>query len=104
MYILETTDEFDKWLENLKDIRAKAKITVRLQRAEKGNFGDHKSVGGGVSEMRIDEGKGYRAYYTLRGNTVVFMLCGGDKSNQQADIARAVELKGLYDGTQDQPV
>ena len=104
MYILETTDEFDEWLGNLKDIRAKAKIITRLERAGKGNFGDHKSVGGGVSEMRIDEGKGYRAYYTLRGNTLIFMLCGGDKSNQQADIARAIELKGLYNDTQNQPV
>lgn len=104
MYTLKTTDEFDEWLRNLKDIRAKAKITTRLERAEQGNFGDHKSVGGGVSEMRIDEGKGYRAYYTLRGNTLIFMLCGGDKSTQQADITRAIELKGQYDDTQNQPV
>lgn len=94
MYTVETTEIFDEWLAGLTDLRAKARIEARLLRAECGNLGDHKPVGSGVSEMRIDEGKGYRAYYTIRGNTLIFMLCGGDKSTQQADIARAIEMKG----------
>ena len=100
MYTVETTDEFDDWLDKLKDRRARARIQARLTRAETGNLGDHKAVGCGVSEMRIDVGAGYRAYYTLRGNTLVFVLCGGDKSTQQADIRRAIELKGLLNDTQ----
>lgn len=92
-YTIETTPYFDTWLENLKDLRAKAKIIIRLDRAGNGNFGDHKSIGGGISEMRINEGQGYRLYYTMRGNTVIFMLIGGDKSTQPADIAKAHAIK-----------
>lgn len=96
-YIIQTTDIFDKWLLGLKDFRAKAKVLTRLERAAEGNLGDHKAIGNGVSEMRITEGKGYRLYYTIQGNIVVFMLTGGDKSTQQADIAKAIAIKKELD-------
>ena len=86
MYFIEKTVEFDKWFRKLKDVRAKAKILIRLDRLLLGNFGDTKSVGQGVSELRINEGKGYRLYYGREGNEIVILLCGGDKTTQQDDI------------------
>ena len=77
------------WLQALRDIRARAQIEVRLRRVSAGNFGDCKSVGEGVSELRIDLGAGYRVYYAKHGQTLVILLCGGDKSSQQNDIADA---------------
>jgi putative addiction module killer protein len=91
-YIVEQTEPFAKWYSALRDLRAKAAIIRRIIRAENGNLGDVKPVGGDVSEMRIDVGPGYRVYFTVRGSVVVVLLAGGDKSTQQADIKRAVEL------------
>lgn len=91
-YLIEKTESFAKWYTNLRDIKAKAAIFRRIERAENGNLGDIKSVGGGVSEMRIDVGAGYRVYFTLRGGELVILLAGGDKSTQQADIDRAIKL------------
>jgi putative addiction module killer protein len=76
----------------LRDREARARITVRIRRLSLGNPGDVKPVGSGVSEMRIDYGPGYRLYFVRRGDTVVVLLCGGDKRNQDRDIARALEL------------
>ncbi len=86
------TGTFEKWLKKLRDQRAKIAIASRIERVEDGNFGDYRSVGGGVSELRIGVGKGYRAYYTIRRNTVVILLCGGDKSSQQQDIELAQQM------------
>ena len=83
---------FRRWLKGLRDRRAQARIAVRIDRAEEGNFGDHQSVGQGVSEMRVHVGKGYRVYYTTRGNTAMILLCGGDKSSQRRDIERAHQM------------
>ena len=83
------TAPFEKWLKRLRDRLAQGAIIARLKRIRSGNFGDHRSVGGGVSELRIDVGKGYRVYCTIRQKTVVILLCGGDKSSQQNDIQRA---------------
>lgn len=83
------SDTFDRWLRNLRDIRAQAKIEMRIRRASIGNFGDVKPIGNGVSEMRIDYGPGYRVYFMQRGNLVIVLLCGGDKSTQDTDIERA---------------
>ena len=83
---------FRRWLKGLRDRRAQARIAVRIDRAEEGNFGDHQSVGQGVSEMRVHVGKGYRVYYTIRGNTAMILLCGGDKSSQRRDIERAHQM------------
>ncbi|MES2351019.1 MAG: type II toxin-antitoxin system RelE/ParE family toxin [Pseudomonadota bacterium] len=91
MDILQT-ELFSSWFSRLKDRRARACIQVRIDRAEDGNFGDHKSVGNGVSEMRIDYGPGYRVYYTLRGTTMIILLAGGDKSSQAKDIKTAQAL------------
>lgn len=83
---------FDTWLRGLRDRQAVARILLRLERIADGNFGDHKSVGDGVSEMRIDHGPGYRVYYAQRGAVVVILLCGGDKSSQNRDIEKAKQL------------
>jgi putative addiction module killer protein len=83
------TSEFDAWLENLRDSRARAKILTRIQRLELGNAGDVRPVGDGLSEIRIDFGPGYRVYYKQAGKEIVLLLCGGDKSTQDKDIARA---------------
>ncbi len=91
MDILQT-ELFSSWFSRLKDRRARACIQVRIDRAEDGNFGDHKSVGNGVSEMRIDYGQGYRVYYTLRGTTMIVLLAGGDKSSQAKDVKIAQAL------------
>ncbi len=80
---------FDTWLAKLTDERAKAKILARLRRLLAGNEGDWKTVGEGIRELRITEGKGYRVYYAWHGNTIVLLLCGGDKSTQERDIALA---------------
>ncbi|OOF63848.1 type II toxin-antitoxin system RelE/ParE family toxin [Rodentibacter sp. Ppn85] len=89
MYIIEETDIFSKWLENLTDELAIVNIVARIERAKLGNFGDHKSVGDGVFEMRITKGKGYRLYYARKGEITYLLLCGGDKSIQDKDILQA---------------
>jgi putative addiction module killer protein len=86
------TDVFGAWFAGLRDREARARITVRIRRLSLGNPGDVKPVGSGVSEMRIDYGPGYRVYFVRRGNTVVVLLCGGDKGSQDRDITRALEL------------
>jgi putative addiction module killer protein len=83
-------DVFDDWLSKLADARAQAKIAARLNRIAAGNFGDCKSLGQGLYELRIDWGPGYRAYYAMPGKACVLLLCGGDKRKQSADIARAL--------------
>lgn len=88
-YEVRTTPEFDAWLDGLADDLAREKIAARLIRVGLGNFGDHAPVGQGVSELRVHYGPGYRAYYTIRERTVVFMLRGGDKSTQDKDIKNA---------------
>jgi len=92
-FSLGETLEFARWLDDVRDRKAKAKIVGRIKRAANGNFGDHRSVQGGVFEMRIDYGPGYRVYYFRRGKELVILLCGGDKRTQDADIAHAKRLK-----------
>lgn len=92
MFEVQKTDEFDEWLSGLADQMAKAKIASRVERLGLGNPGDAKSVGAGVSEMRIQYGPGYRVYYKRTDRTVVLLLCGGDKSSQKKDIKRAKEI------------
>lgn len=86
------TNHFDKWFRQLKDIRAAARIQMRLDRLAAGNPGDVKPVGGGISELRIDYGPGYRVYFQQRGDVLIVLLHGGDKSSQAKDITRAREL------------
>jgi putative addiction module killer protein len=92
MFEVITTAEFDEWLVSLKDRVGKAKITLRLQRLELGNAGDHASVGSGVNELRVHSGPGYRVYYKQTGKTIIVIVCGGDKSTQDKDIKRAKEV------------
>ena len=92
MIEVRQTDVFTDWFAGLRDREARARITVRIRRLSLGNPGDVKPVGSGVSEMRIDYGPGYRVYFVRRGNTIVVLLCGGDKRRQDRDIARALEL------------
>jgi putative addiction module killer protein len=80
---------FDRWLTGLRDSKAAARIQIRLDRLAMGNPGDMKPVGGGISEMRIDYGPGYRVYFTHRGRLFILLLCGGDKSTQSKDIQQA---------------
>lgn len=86
----EGKDPTQYWLDGLRDMRGRIAVLRRIDRITLGNFGDHKPVGGGVWELRVDVGPGYRLYYAQAGNTLVLLLCGGDKSNQQADIERAL--------------
>jgi putative addiction module killer protein len=85
-------------LEALRDSRAKAHIAARVHRLSLGNPGDAKPVGGGVVEMRISYGPGYRVYYTEHGKQLVILLCGGDKSTQRSDIKRAIRMAGELKG------
>ena len=89
---IQTTAVFEDWVKNLKDRQAVLAITQRLDRATKGNLGNIASVGGGVSEMRLFVGQGYRLYFTMRGGELVILLCGGDKSSQQRNIKKAKEM------------
>jgi putative addiction module killer protein len=92
MFEIIQSDDFKRWHEGLRDPMARARVLSRLRFAEQGNLGDWKPLRDGVSEMRIDVGPGYRLYFTRRGNTVIVLLCGGDKRKQDADIKRAIEL------------
>jgi putative addiction module killer protein len=92
MIDVRETEAFSEWLSNLRDVRAKAEVVRRVRRLALGNPGDVKPVGEGVSELRIHYGPGYRVYYVQRGNILIILLCGGDKSGQSRDIALALEL------------
>ncbi|MCL2721842.1 MAG: type II toxin-antitoxin system RelE/ParE family toxin [Treponema sp.] len=92
MYETVKTNTFTTWLHDLTDIRAKARIIARIERAEKGNFGNWSAEGGEVRTMVIDYDPGYRLYYTIRRNKIIILLCGGDKRTQKADIKQAQEM------------
>lgn len=89
MYQITQTDVFSKWLSRLKDRRAVAKLLVRIEALRLGHVGDSKSFGSGLHELKINYGPGYRIYYTRRTGVVVLLLCGGDKSTQSRDVAKA---------------
>ncbi len=98
MYTIKTTPEFDKWLSGIRDGMTKRRLAARLRKAQLGNLGDVKPVGGEVFEMREHFGPGWRMYYAKRGEVVVLMLGGGDKSTQAADISRAVKMAATLEG------
>lgn len=92
MIEVRQTTRFSTWLAGLRNRQARVRIQKRLDRAKDGNLGDVSSLGGGVSEMRIYYGPGYRVYFIQRGSEMIVLLCGGEKSSQQADIAEAKAL------------
>ena len=92
MIEIRKTELFAKWLDNLRDLKAKARVLVRIERLASGNAGDVKPVGEGVSEMRIDYGPGYRVYFIQRGSELIILLAGGDKSSQSRDVKASMRL------------
>ena len=92
MVEVRQTERFAQWLQNLRDLRARAKVQVRIERLIGGNPGDVRPVGSGVSELRIDYGPGYRVYYQQKGYRLIILLVGGDKSSQARDIEESLML------------
>lgn len=92
MVAIRKTGTFAKWLDDLSDIKARARVLARVDRLADGNAGDIRPVGQGVSEMRIDYGPGYRVYFTKRGRELIILLAGGDKRSQAGDIKSALRL------------
>jgi putative addiction module killer protein len=92
MMEVRKTAVFSDWMANLRDHRARARIAARIDRLAFGNPGDIQPVGEGVSELRIHSGPGYRVYFVRRGETLIVLLCGGDKSTQRRDIKTAKRL------------
>ena len=92
MIEIRKTEKYVQWLDGLRDINARARIQIRVERLAAGNAGDVKSVGEGVSELRINYGPGYRVYFTKHGRELVILLAGGDKSTQAIDIKTALRL------------
>ncbi|TVR02774.1 MAG: type II toxin-antitoxin system RelE/ParE family toxin [Desulfovibrionales bacterium] len=97
MYVIKRTDEFSAWLDGLKDRTTRQRLNARLRKAMLGNLGDTKAVGEGVFEMREHFGPGWRMYGVKRGNMIIVMLGGGDKSTQTADIAKAINLAAVLE-------
>ena len=92
MVEIRKTELFAKWIDGLKDVRARARILVKIERLAAGNPGDVRPVGEGVSELRIDYGPGYQVYYTQHGQSVIILLAGGEKRTQNKDIKTALRL------------
>jgi putative addiction module killer protein len=90
------TDEYRDWIDGLKDLAARARILMRVDRLIHGNPGVHRNLTDGVSELKVDVGPGYRVYYSKRGDRLLLLLVGGDKSSQDRDITRAIRLATHY--------
>ena len=97
MISVRQTEAYDEWFAKVRDSRLRSTILARITRVRIGNFGDTKYLRDGVSELRIDLGPGYRLYFTRRGDTVVILLVGGEKSTQERDIRRAIEMAESLD-------
>ena len=95
---VEKTEVFQRWIDGLKDVAGRARILMRIDRLIHGNPGDHRNLTDGVSELKLDVGPGYRVYYTQRGDQLLLLLAGGDKSSQSKDIARAIQLARDFEG------
>jgi len=93
VFQIQQTDVFSAWLSGLRDPKSKARIVARIESARLGNLGDVKSLGGGLSEMRVHFGTGYRLYFVRTGKIVLLLLSGGDKSTQKRDIERARRMR-----------
>ena len=93
---VEKTDEYRDWIDNLKDLAGRARILMRVDRLVHGNPGSHRNLTHGVSELKVDVGPGYRVYYMQRGDRLLLLLIGGDKSTQAKDIARSIRLAETF--------
>ena len=89
---VEKTDEYQAWIEDLRDPAGRARILMRVDRLIHGNPGAHRNLTEGVSELKVDVGPGYRVYYSIRGARLLLLIAGGDKSTQDRDIAKALVL------------
>jgi putative addiction module killer protein len=89
---VEKTDEYSSWIDGLKDLAGRARVLMRVDRLIHGNPGTHRNLTEGVSELKVDVGPGYRVYYSKRGDRLLLLLAGGDKSAQARDITKALEL------------
>ena len=96
MYKIKQTNKFSSWLSKLKDIKGKVSILRRIDRLKSGNFGDYKSLGENIFELRIQSGPGYRVYYTKEGDEIIILLIAGDKSSQTSDIKKVKDLAKDY--------
>jgi putative addiction module killer protein len=94
---VRTTENFDLWFAGLRDRRARLRIQVRIDRLSLGNTGQHRILTGGLCEMKVDHGPGYRVYYVRHGDVLVVLLCGGDKRTQRQDIEMAMTLKRMLE-------
>lgn len=95
--VVDDTAEFRRWLRSLRDARARARILKSIDHLSLGHFGNTKSVGGGISEFRVDYGPGYRIYFARRGARLILLAYGGDKSRQRTDIVRAREIAASWE-------
>ena len=93
---VEKTDEYRDWIDGLKDRAGRARVLMRVDRLIHGNPGAHRNLSEGVSELKVDVGPGYRVYYSLRGNRLLLLIAGGDKTTQAKDIAKALELNQSF--------
>ena len=93
---VEKTDEYRDWIDGLRDLTGRARILMRVDRLANGNPGTHRDLTHGVSELKVDVGPGYRVYYTQRGDRLLLLLIGGDKSTQSKDIAKAIRLSQAF--------
>ena len=98
IFTIRETEAYARWFAALRDQRAKHRVDARIRRLSLGHAGDAKPVGGGISELRIDYGPGYRVYFIRRGAEIILLLTGGDKSRQRADIAKAQYLAANWKG------
>jgi len=95
--LVEKTDEYSRWIDALKDPAARARILVRVDRLIHCNPGNYRNLAGGISELKMDFGPGYRVYYCQRGKTSLLLLGGGDKTTQQSDILIATALARQFE-------
>ena len=93
---VEQTNEYRRWIDSLKDKAGRARILMRVDRLVHGNPGVHRNLTEGVSELKVDFGPGYRVYYSIRGNRLLLLLVGGDKSTQKRDIQKAIDLNQSF--------
>jgi putative addiction module killer protein len=93
---VEKTDEYRDWIDSLKDQTARARVLMRVDRLIHGNPGSHRNLTEGLSELKVDVGPGYRVYYSQRGNRLLLLIAGGDKSTQTKDISKALELNRSF--------